>query len=235
MPLPPSLPSLPQVNDIAPAWHEEITFDNVLYPPSSKICITIVYRSGKKDEVLGVACPGSNLWTTGETPPQVGLLKGGGMDGGRDGRALITQTGSLLLKCRSYTVRPGWREGKRSETCSMRNPISCLTHLVCIFTHTPQDRWLPVATKEGIYAGELNFHVHWTKTQVRYRQSVELLQVRPFLAATFFLVSSPSIASTCPHMPSSSPPSLPSSPSLPAPTARCPQNPGTYVSLRAQH
>ncbi|GAB5031013.1 lipid droplet surface protein [Nannochloropsis oceanica] len=97
-----------KVNDIAPAWHEEITFDNVLYPPSSKICITIVYRSGKKDEVLGVACPGSNLWTTGETPPQ--------------------------------------------------------------------DRWLPVATKEGIYAGELNFHVHWTKTQVRYRQSVELLQ-----------------------------------------------------------
>lgn len=35
-----------------------------------------------------------------------------------------------------------------------------------------------MATKEGIYAGELNFHVHWTKTQVRYRQPVQLLQVR---------------------------------------------------------
>ena len=59
------------MNDIAPAWHEEITFDNVPYPPPSKIAITIVYRSGKKDEVLGVACPGSNLWTTGAAPPQV--------------------------------------------------------------------------------------------------------------------------------------------------------------------
>jgi hypothetical protein len=75
--LPPSF--LPQVNDIAPAWHEEITFDNVPYPPSSKISITIVYRSGKKDEVLGVACPGSNLWTTGNNPPQVRVcvLEGG--------------------------------------------------------------------------------------------------------------------------------------------------------------
>lgn len=25
---------------------------------------------------------------------------------------------------------------------------------------------LPIATKEGIYAGELNFHIHWTKTEV---------------------------------------------------------------------
>lgn len=96
-----------KVNDIAPVWNEEITFDQVAFPPSSKVAITIVYRSGKKDEVLGVAAPGQNLWTTGNNPSQ--------------------------------------------------------------------DRWLPIATKEGIYAGELNFHIHWTKTEVRYRRAVKLL------------------------------------------------------------
>lgn len=75
---------------------------------SSKVAITIVYRSGKKDEVLGVAAPGQNLWSVGAQPPM--------------------------------------------------------------------DRWLPIATKEGIYAGELNFHIHWTKTEVRYRKPVQLLQ-----------------------------------------------------------
>lgn len=75
---------------------------------SSKVAITIVYRSGKKDEVLGVAAPGQNLWTVGAAPPQ--------------------------------------------------------------------DRWLPIATKEGIYAGELNFHIHWVKTEVHYRKPVQLLQ-----------------------------------------------------------
>lgn len=39
----------------------------------------------------------------------------------------------------------------------------------------PQDRWLPIATKEGIYAGELNFHIHWTKTEVKYRPIVTKL------------------------------------------------------------
>lgn len=38
-----------------------------------------------------------------------------------------------------------------------------------------------LAMKEGIYAGELNFHVHWTKTHVQYRQPVQLLQVRSLL------------------------------------------------------
>ena len=97
-----------KVNDIAPVWNEEVTFEQVAFPPSSKVAITIVYRSGKKDEVLGVAAPGQNLWTTG--------------------------------------------------------------------TAVPQDRWLPIATKEGIYAGELNFHIHWTMTEVRYRKPFALLQ-----------------------------------------------------------
>lgn len=34
------------------------------------------------------------------------------------------------------------------------------------FGKRPRHR-LPIATKEGIYAGELNFHIHWTKTEVR--------------------------------------------------------------------
>ena len=96
------------MNDIAPVWNEEVTFEKVAFPPSSKVAITIVYRSGKKDEVLGVAAPGQNLWTTGAA--------------------------------------------------------------------VPQDRWLPIATKEGIYAGELNFHIHWTMTEVRYRKPFALLQ-----------------------------------------------------------
>lgn len=29
-----------------------------------------MYRSGKKDEVLGVAAPGQNLWSVGAQPPQ---------------------------------------------------------------------------------------------------------------------------------------------------------------------
>jgi len=33
------------------------------------VAITIVYRSGKKDEVLGVAAPGQNLWSVGAQQP----------------------------------------------------------------------------------------------------------------------------------------------------------------------
>jgi hypothetical protein len=33
------------------------------------VAITIVYRAGKKDEVLGVAAPGQNLWSVGAQPP----------------------------------------------------------------------------------------------------------------------------------------------------------------------
>lgn len=29
---------------------------------------------------------------------------------------------------------------------------------------------LPIATKDGIYAGELNFHLHWTKLEPEYRE-----------------------------------------------------------------
>ena len=37
-----------------------------------------------------------------------------------------------------------------------------------ILTHCciPSSSRLPIATKEGIYAGELNFHIHWVKTEV---------------------------------------------------------------------
>lgn len=31
-------------------------------------------------------------------------------------------------------------------------------------------RRLPIATKDGIYAGELNFHLHWTKCEPEYRE-----------------------------------------------------------------
>lgn len=40
----------------------------------------------------------------------------------------------------------------------------------------PPSLRLPIATKEGIYAGELNFHIHWTKTEVKYRAPVTWLQ-----------------------------------------------------------
>lgn len=41
---------------------------------------------------------------------------------------------------------------------------------------------LPIATKEGIYAGELNFHIHWTKTEVSHRHLLTGLEVTQSLA-----------------------------------------------------
>ena len=35
----------------------------------SKLAVTVVYKGEKKDEVLGVAAPGTSCWTSGVTPP----------------------------------------------------------------------------------------------------------------------------------------------------------------------
>jgi len=83
---------------VAPVWEQgeqDFVIDNVPYPSSSKVAITVVYRGQERDEVLGATYPSMSKWTTGTNPRE--------------------------------------------------------------------DKWSIISTKDGIYAGEINFHIHWTE------------------------------------------------------------------------